>query len=159
MRIAGVAVLVLSSVALTAGFAAEAPVTATVSLERLKASDAATTLRTIAGVRGLNIVDEQTIEITEAPEAIELARTVIAMAEDPDDVTEEIPTRSAADGTVIASVQLRRASATEVMTALRRDVEIGRIATIRPSSVIVRDTPEKVAAALALIRQMEEKVP
>lgn len=155
IRVPGVAALVLSSVALTAAFAAEAPATVTMKLERLKASDAATTLRTIAGVRSLSIVDEHTVSITEAPEAVELARTVIDMAEHPSEVAEEIPTRSASDGTVIASVQLRRASAPKVMTALRREVEVRRIATITPSSIIVRDVPDKVAAALALIRQME----
>ena len=156
IRVAGVAALVLSSVALTAGFAAGAPVTVIMNLERLKAKDGAIMLRAIAGVRRLDIVDEQTIRITDSAEAVQLARTVLAMAELPNVVAEEIPTRSVSDGSVIASVQLQRTSPPEVLRALRQEAGIRRIATnIEPSTVIVRDEPDKVVAALDLIRQME----
>ena len=156
IRIAGVAALVLSGIALTAGFATEAPETATISLERLKANEAATILRTIAGVRGLEVVDEHTVRITDAAETVEIARTVVAMAEQPDEVAEEIPTRSVSDGSAIASVRLRRASPREALVALRREVGIRQVSTNTDlSGIIVRDAPDKVAAALDLIRQME----
>jgi hypothetical protein len=156
IRIACVATLVLSSVALTAGFAAEAPETALISLKRLKAKEAVTTLRAIAEVRDLEIVDEHTIRITEAAGTIEIARAAIAMAERPDEVAEEIPTHSVADGSVIASVRLRRTSPPKVLMALRRELGIRRISThYDVPTIIVRDAPDKVAAALDLIRQME----
>jgi hypothetical protein len=113
-------------------------------------------LRTITGARRLEVVDGHTVRITDVSEAVDLARTVIEMAERPSEVAEQVTPRALADGSEIVCVHIRTASVPDVMLALRKEIGVKRIAAnTKPSMVMLRDTPARIASALELIRQME----
>ena|SRR5688572_13591011 len=148
--------LILFYSSFASAFAADSAVTADLPLQQLQPADALTTLRAIADARDLEVIDEHTVRVTDTAEAVDLARMVIEMAENPTDVAEEIPTRDLTDGSVIASVRLRHASVRDVSMSLRKEVGVARIAAnTRLSTVVIRDTAAKVASALDVIRRME----
>lgn len=145
-----------AAVAICAAWAGDALQAADLRLQQLKPADALTLLRTMVGARQLEIVDEHTIRISDAPETIVLAKTVVELAEHPSEVAERIPTHETADGTVVASVRLRHASLKDVSAALRSKLAIARMAMNSDlSTVMIRDRPDQVAAALDLIRGLE----
>ena len=149
------AVLVLGGVAASPCLASDEPVTVKVTLEQLKGPDAATILRSIAGVRGVDVVDDRTVQVTDEADTVELAKVVIGLAEHPSAV-DEVQMHSVSDGTSVVSVHLDKTPVHEVMAALRQKVAIKRVAgNDGMSSIILRDTPEQVEASLALIREME----
>jgi len=155
-----VAVLLLAAAA-----AAEEPTatttetteTAAISLDRLSVAGALTMLRTVVDTRGLEPIDDHTVGITDAPEVVALARTVIDLAEHPSDLAGEVTTHTAADGSVIAAVRLQHALLPDVARALRVEVHIKKLAFEDAlPTVVVRDTPEQVAAAIALMRRLDQ---
>jgi len=155
-KLAGVAILTLCGLTSTAALAADSTVTADLVLEQLQPADALTTVRSLAEVRGVEVLDEHSIRVAGDADSVAVAKLVIDVAEHPSAVAGEIPTRTLADGSVIASVRLEHASVMDVMRALREEVGIRKIVVIsEPSTVVVRDTAAQVEAALAVIRQME----
>lgn len=153
-KLAGVAILTLCG--LTSALAADSTVTADLVLEQLQPADALTSVRSLAEVRGAEVLDERSVRVTGDAESVAVAKLVIEVAEHPSAVAGEIPTRTLADGSVIASVRLEHASVMDVMTALRKDLGVRKIvASSTLSTVMVRDTAAQVESALALIRQME----
>ena len=150
------AALALCVVAWSPAFATDATITVDLALERLGSEEALGTLRSIAGARSTEEVNERTVRITDVPEAVDLARTVIEMAEHPSEVAEQIPRRALADGTEIVCVHLRRASVRDVAQALRKEVRVKRlVANPALSTVMLRDAPAQISSALEVIRRME----
>ena len=162
MSIQRVALSILVAVALLAApAAADQPTAATetaeISLQQLDAASALTLLRTIADTRGPKMVDERTVAITDSPEVVALARSVVDLAEHPSEAAGEIATHAAADGSVIAAVRLQHASMPDVARMLRTEVKIHKAAYNEAlSTVVVRDTPEQVEAAITLIRRLDQ---
>ena len=155
-KLAGVAILTLCGLTSTSALAADSTVTADLVLEQLRPADALTIVRSLAGVRGAEVLDERSIRVTGDADSVEVAKLVIDLAEHPSAVAGEIPTHTLADGSVIASVRLEHASVIDVMKALRKEIGIRRIAVdSKLSTVVVRDTAAQVESALAVIRQME----
>jgi type II secretory pathway component GspD/PulD (secretin) len=154
--IARVLLLVASSLSLPLGASgADSPVeTVRLTLKELKPEDALGMLRVMVDARRLSMGDEHSVGITDRPATIELARKLIEMVEDP---RQEAPRRlEIGDGTVIASVRLRHAPVGDVGSALRAKADVARIAMNVPlSTVVVRDSPERIEAALALIRELD----
>jgi hypothetical protein len=110
----------------------------------------------LAGARGAEVLGERSVRVTGDADSVAVAKLVIDVAEHPSVVMGEIPTRTLADGSVLASVRLEHASVVDVMWALRKEVEIRRIAVnSKLSTVVVRDTAAQVESALAVIRRME----
>lgn len=155
-KLAGVAILALCGLTSTSALAADSTVTADLVLEQLRPADALTTVRSLAEVRGAEVLDERSIRVRGDSESVAVAKLAIDVAEHPSAVAGEIPTRTLADGSVIASVRLEHASVMDVMTALRKELGIRKIvANSTLSTVMVRDTAAQVESALAVIRQME----
>lgn len=155
-KLAGVAILTLCGLTSTFALAADSTVTADLVLERLRPADALTTVRSLAGVRGVEVLDERSVRVTGDAESVAVAKLVIDVAEHPSVVADEIPTHTLADGSVIASVRLEHTPVLDVMMALREEVGIRRIvADSALSTIVVRDTAAQVESALAVIRQME----
>jgi type II secretory pathway component GspD/PulD (secretin) len=157
--------IVLSSLVAVALFAAPATAdeptvtteTAEIALHQLEARGALTLLRTIANTRGLKLIDDRTVAVTDSPEVVALAKSVVDLAENPSELAGEVTTHTAPDGSVIASVRLQHAALTDVGKALRTEVSISRMAfNDAMSTVVVRDTPEQVQAALDVIRRLEQ---
>jgi type II secretory pathway component GspD/PulD (secretin) len=161
MSIRRVALSTLVAVALLAAPAAADEPTATsetaeISLQQLDAANALTLLRTIADTRRPKMVDERTVGVTDSPEVVALAKSVVDLAEHPSDAAGEIATHAAADGSVIAAVRLQHASMADVAGMLRTEVKIHKAAYNQAlSTVVVRDTPEQVQAAIELIRRLD----
>ena len=129
----------------------------TFHLENIEAKDAFTVLRSIADTRKLSDVDEHTIVVRDTPENLALVSEVLRMADSAGDTAEE--SLPVSDGTVITAVALRHASAQDVLTTVRKEVRIRRIATVGEARVLLRDTEEKVQAALEVIRRLEGASP
>lgn len=133
--------------------------TAEIALHQLEARGALTLLRTIANTRGpgLKLIDEHTVAVTDSAEVVALAKSVVELAENPSDLAGEVTTLAAPDGSVIAAVRLQHAALADVAKALRVEVSIKRFALNEAlSTVVVRDTPEQVEAALDVIRRLEQ---
>ena len=155
-KLAGMAILTLCGLTSTAALAADSTVTADLVLEQLQPADALTTVRSLAEVRGVEVLDEHSIRVTGDADRVAVAKLVIDVAEHPSAVADEIPTRTLADGSVIASVRLEHTSVMDVMMALRKEVGIRKVVVSSElSTVVVRDTAAQVESALAVIRQME----
>jgi len=155
-KLAGMAILTLCGLTSTAALAADSTVTADLVLEQLQPADALTTVRSLAEVRGVEVLDEHSIRVTGDADRVAVAKLVIDIAEHPSVVADEIPTRTLADGSVIASVRLEHTSVMDVMMALRKKVGIRKVVVSSElSTVVVRDTAAQVESALAVIRQME----
>ena len=154
--------IVLSSLVaaalLAAPAAADEPTeTAEIALHQLKAPGALTLLRTIADTRGLKLIDERTVSVTDSPEVVALAKSVVDLAENPSDLAGEVTTLAAPDGSVIAAVRVQHATLADVGSTLRVEVKIRKMAFDEAlSTIVVRDTPEQVQAALDTIRRLEQ---
>ncbi len=134
----------------------EPTVTAEIALHQLEAPGALTLLRTIAGTRGLKLIDERTVAVTDSAEVVALAKAVVELAENPSDLGGEVRIHTAPDGSVIASMRVQHADLADVGKALRVEVSISRMAFHEAlSTVVVRDTPEQVEAARDVIRRLD----
>jgi type II secretory pathway component GspD/PulD (secretin) len=159
LKLLGVALLVIGvpcAGSMAPALAAEETVTADLSLQRLQAEDALVILRSLTGSRGLQVVDEHTIKVTDSAETVELVKVVLDVAEHPSDSSATVPTRELADGSVVVCVRLQHAPVKDVAQALRKEVRLTRLAMeMELATVMVRDTPERVASALAVIRRLD----
>lgn len=126
----------------------------TFNLNNATSRDAATVLRTIAGVKNLQAADEHTITVRGTQEELDLAAAVVKMLDATGDTADTTPL-SASDGTVIAAVFLNSASSAEVMDALRQELQIARIATAGEKRVFLRDTDNQIQAALKVIGRLK----
>ena len=150
------AAVALGALAWSPAFADDATITVDLALERLGSEEAFATLRSMTGARSMEVVNERTVRITDVTETVELARTVIAMAEHPSEVTEQVPRRALADGTELICVHLRQASVREVARALREEVRVRRVvANPTLSTIMLREAPALITSALDLIHRME----
>jgi hypothetical protein len=143
---------------LAAPGAADQPTeTAEIALHQLEAPGALTLLRTIADTRGLKLVDERTIRVTDSREVVALAKAVVDLAENPSDLAGEVQTLAAPDGSAIAAVRVQHAALADVGRTLRVEVRIRKMAFDEAlSTIVVRDTPEQVQAALDTIRRLDQ---
>jgi hypothetical protein len=126
----------------------------TFHLENVEAKDALTILRSIADTRKVSYVDEHTIAVQDTPENLALVSAVVRVADTAGDTADESPI-PASDGTVITVVDLRHASSLDVLRALRKELQIRRIATLGESRVFLRDTESQTQAALEVIRRLD----
>ena len=147
---------VIASTACTVGigYPADETQAATFTLNNVTSRDAATVLRTIAGVKKFEAVDDHTITVRDTQENLELAAAVVKMLDTTGDTADTTPL-PAGDGSVIAAVVLDRASSVEVMDVLRRELRIARIATAGEKRLFLRDTDSQIQAALKVIGRIE----
>jgi hypothetical protein len=147
---------VIASTAFTASiaYAADETQAVTFSLSSATSPEAATVLRTIAGVKYVEAADDHTITARDTPEKLQLATAVVKMP-DTRDGTADTPPLSAGDGSVIVAVALNRASSGEVIVALQKELQIARSAGAGEKRVFLRDTESQVQAALKVIEKLE----
>jgi hypothetical protein len=150
-HMAGAAVLMVlaSSQLLTAD---DQSTTQRFTLQHMKARDAATVLRTIAGIRQLTAPDDHSLEIVGAETPIQLSAELMRALDTPDVTASQSFTTG--DDTVVAVIPLGHVSPADAMMALRK-LSLQRIATsLEPDVVVVRDSAEQVAIAIATIDDM-----
>ena len=138
----------------TRALAAEAPMQQrTLHVTHIAARDLLTSLRTIAYVEDLKAVDDHTIVVTDKAEQLDLAEAVTEMADKSDATADE--RLDVSDGTVILCVALQNASSVDVMRALMNRLHIARQATLGEKRLFLRDTDEKITAALKVISDLD----
>ncbi len=143
----------------SAAVAAEGASGEEIKLQRIEAKDALTMVRTLAGTGRVQIADAHALRIQDTPEKILLARKIIELVEGPGCAAEAGARYEVGDGTIVACRALRHTSGNEVMAALRT-LAIRRIGVVRaPPTVLVRDRPDKLEAALAKIRELDREAP
>lgn len=123
-------------------------------LRGIEAKDAATLVRTIAGIRTLRIPDEKTLVIQGTADELALVTALLEMAETPGNAS-GAERLAVSDGSVVVGLLLERAAPEDVMRALRTEVKIARIAASADGRMFLRDTEAQIDAALALIRTLE----
>jgi hypothetical protein len=123
--------------------------TRTFALHYLRAQDAATIVRTITGIRKLAAPDAHSIEATGTRVALQLTAELLSALDAPE--VEPSQTFTTGDETAVAVIPLRDISPSAAMAALRK-LQIQRVAaSVEPAVVVVRDTPEQVASAIAAL--------
>lgn len=129
--------------------------TATLDLRHLSSKDAATLVRTVVGTRDVEMVDDDTLRVTDSAATRRLAETVLEMVEPREDRAPTVATHRAPDGTVLAVVPLREATSRDAMAALQ-PLRIARTVWLtEPRVVAVRDGEEAVAEALRVLDELE----
>lgn len=125
--------------------------TRTFELQHLRVQHAATVLRSIVGIRLLEVADERTIAITGEPDAALLSTELMTAL----DTATVVLSRqfTTGDETAVAVIPLRDMSAREAMETLR-ELQLQRVtAHDGPAVVVVRDTPDRVSSAIAALDQ------
>jgi hypothetical protein len=137
--------------------AAESTLTADLDVQRVRPADAVVVLRALADARRIVIVVVHTVRVSDDESKIADARAIVGLFEKPAEGSGA--SVQLADGTMVAIATLRKASAIDVLKALRAKLQIRRVATIETdgssSSILVRDSNEQVQEALKLIAKMD----
>lgn len=130
-----------------------------IQLLRLEAKGAMVLLRSIAGVKEVEIVDDKTLRVQGTPDRVLLARKIVELTEATGGTVDAEGRFDVGDGTIVACAALRESSRNELMTALR-ELGIRNIAVVNePPTILVRDSEAQVTAALKLIRAKEPAAP
>ncbi len=155
-----IGVLIAFAVAATAttqsvaveGLPAEEPRTEELKIERLAAKDALVAVRSLAGIREIEVRDLHTLSIHDTPAKLLLARQVVELLDHPKSSSPLQVVRDVGDGTTLASYALRATSARDAMRMLMGKIGIRRVTAVAENeTVLFRDTREQVEAALALL--------
>lgn len=129
---------------------------AEIRLHQVSSRDGLVVVRAIAGTDDIEVLDEETLRVEDAPERLRLAETVLEMIDPPPEQPRQVRRHEAGDGSVVLSAPLRDASPRDVMSALRSELRIRRVAVMEePPTIVVRDSDEQVEAALKLVRRLD----
>ncbi len=90
-----------------------------IKLLRLDAKGAVVLLRSIAGVKEVEIVDDKTLRVQGTPDRVLLARKILELTEATGGTADAEGRYDVGDGTIVACAALRESSRNELMTALR----------------------------------------
>jgi type II secretory pathway component GspD/PulD (secretin) len=129
-------------------------------LKNVQFPDAAIVLRTMAGTRQLERIDDRRLRVTDTPEILDVAERVMQMIDFPSPNEDGFESFTVPPGdSVIAGIRLRAVTAPDAMDALR----ILRVSRIAPccndALMVLRDTQEQIDAARKLIQVMERMCP
>ena len=114
----------------------------------------------LAKVREIEAVEVHALSIHDTEERRRLAWKVVEMLDRGDDVRFAPATFDAGDGTTLACVSLRHASAHDGMRLLMSQIGIRAVSTVQElDAVLVRDSPEQVAKALQLLADFDRPAP
>lgn len=143
-----------------AGAAEEEKRTEIVPIARLEAREALLAVRVMAKSREIEAVEAHALSIHDTEERRRLAWKVVEMLDRGDDVRFEPATFDAGDGTTLACVSLRHASAGDGMRLLMGQIGIRVVASVQElEAVLVRDSPEQVGKALQLLKDFDLPAP
>ncbi|MEM1177736.1 MAG: hypothetical protein AAGM22_05295 [Acidobacteriota bacterium] len=130
--------------------------TAQIEFQHISARDAMTALRSIVGLRSLQVVSDREIKADGSAEELALVRAVVGMvdvAKGQQPVMESLEVES--DRSMIARLMLQPAKAPEAMQILRKKVSAKHVAAMQnPELIVFRDSPEKIEAGLKLLESM-----
>lgn len=143
-----------------AGAAEEEKRTEILPIARVEAQQALVAVRVIVKVREIEAVETHALSIHDTEERRRLAWKVVEMLDRGDDVRFVPTTFDAGDGTTLACVSLRYASAHDGMRLLMSQIGIKIVASVQELEVVlVRDTPEQVGKALQLLKDFDRQAP
>lgn len=143
-----------------AGAAEEEKRTEIVPVARLEAQQALLAVRVMAKVREIEAVEAHALSIHDTEERRSLAWKVVEMLDRGDEVRFVPATFDAGDGTTLACVSLRHASARDGMRLLMSQISIRAVASVQElEAVLFRDSPEQVGKALQLLADFDRPAP
>ena len=143
-----------------AGAAEEEKRTEVVPIARIEAQQALLAVRVMAKVREIEAVEAHALSIHDTEERRRLAWKVVEMLDRGDDARFVPATFDAGDGTTLACVSLRHASAHDGMRLLMGQIAIRAVASVQElEAVLVRDSPEQVGKALQLLADFDRPAP
>ena len=143
-----------------AGAAEEEKRTEIVPIARIEAQQALLAVRVMAKVREIEAVEAHALSIHDTEERRRLAWKVVEMLDRGDDARFVPATFDAGDGTTLACVSLRHASAHDGMRLLMGQIAIRAVASVQElEAVLVRDSPEQVGKALQLLADFDRPAP
>ncbi len=143
-----------------AGAAEEEKRTEIVPIARLEAREALLAVRVMAKSREIEAVEAHALSIHDTEERRRLAWKVVEMLDRGDDVRFVPATFDAGDGTTLACVSLRHASAHDGMRLLMSQIGIRIVSSVQKlEAVLVRDSPEQVGKALQLLAEFDRPAP
>jgi hypothetical protein len=143
-----------------AGAAEEEKRTEIVPIARVEARQALLAVRVLAKVREIEAVEAHALSIHDTEERLRLAWKVVEMLDRGDDVRFDPMTFDAGDGTTLACVSLRHASARDGMRLLMSQIGIRAVGMVQElEAVLVRDSPEQVGKALQLLADFDRRAP
>ncbi|MEO8195265.1 MAG: hypothetical protein ABI689_00940 [Thermoanaerobaculia bacterium] len=129
-------------------------------VERIGAQDALLAVRTIAGVREIEVHDLHTLSIHDLPDKLLLARWVVELLDHPRSVSRLHGARKVDEETMIASFALRQTSARDAMRLLMSRIAIRKVAAVEANETVVfRDTREQGKAAFDLLDEFDRTAP
>lgn len=143
-----------------AGAAEEEKRTEILPIARVEARQALLAVRVIAKVREIEAVETHALSIHDTEERLRLAWKVVEMLDRGDDVRFVPTIFDAGDGTTLACVSLRHASAHDGMRLLMGQIGIRNVASVQElQAILVRDSPEQVGKALQLLTDFDRPAP
>jgi hypothetical protein len=143
-----------------AGAAQEEKRTEVIPIARVEARQALLPVRILAKVREIEAVEAHALSIHDTEERRRLAWKVVEMLDRGDDVRFVPATFDAGDGTTLACLSLRHASASDGMRLLMGQIGIRCVAVVQElEAVLVRDSPEQVGKALQLLTDFDRQAP
>lgn len=142
------------------GAAEEEKRTEVVPIARVEARQALLAVRVLAKVREIEAVEAHALSIHDTEERRRLAWKVVEMLDRGDDVRFFPATFDAGDGTTLACVSLRHASAHDGMRLLMSQIGIRAVSIVQElDAVLFRDSPEQVGKALQLLADFDRPAP
>lgn len=126
-------------------------------LQNVNARDAVTALRVIAGTKQAEVVGEKTLIVTDNEAGLRVVANVLRLYDVKTGVSPAVSSFEVVPGeSVVTRIMLHNITAPEAMTALRRELSVKNVAaSMSPSLILIRDTPEKCKASKKLIESME----
>lgn len=130
------------------------------TVEHVEAKNGLGVLRTLAGTREVEVRDSRTLSVHDTPAKLRLARQVVELLDHPRSVSQLQSASKVSDEVAIASFALRDTSACDAMRMLMSKIGIRAVACVEENeTVLFRDTPEQVKAALDLLADFDRVVP
>lgn len=113
-------------------------------------------LRAIAGTQQVEVVGEKTLIVTDNEAGLEVVANVLKLYDVKTGASPAVSSFEVVPGSAVTGIMLHDITVPEAMTALRRELSVKNVAaSLSPSLILIRDTPEKCSASKKLIESME----
>lgn len=154
--LASILFLTPAAAVLAAGPGSTSPTdTIEIKSKELAAPQLATILRTMVGPIQVEVPSAHTVKVTGSTATLELCQQVAALIDGGTAGNHiDLP-----DGTQIVAVRLMRAAGSEALVTLRQALAPAKLAgSANPALVVMRDTPERIEQARALLERLDRPV-
>ncbi|MEM6796047.1 MAG: hypothetical protein AAF725_18875 [Acidobacteriota bacterium] len=151
-------IALILAICCTGAASAETQSSASFELQHMESRDAMTVLRSMLGLKGIETVGEQKLNVTASKEDLKAVRGILDLVDVSADQKPAMETLEVArEEGVIGRFMLQYPIAREVMGAVRQQVQPKHIAAVQdPGLIILRGSSETIAAAKKVIDSMQK---